>query len=165
MRERYLRAVIDDMPKTIKILEDNLEDLYWKFILRHAALESREKLSAFELIYSQILADRTVTTGRTKTRRHPYCEYKFTSNGITTSEGLGFGVYRSYYGPSVSHGRITVVITGEEEKEIDDIKNQYSMEEARVSDFSLMVRKKMYSVTTTSKLSEILPDFAKHIPT
>ena len=155
IRERYIHDVVSEMPNSAKQFEDDLVDGYWELILSHAATEfDRVKLTE---IYDQIKLMRD-NNGSNRPQRFTYGYYVFRESG-NLEETV------NYYGPGIGYGQRIVACTEPELEKLKLLTRKRIAEHERVSEFSAMLRDKAYSVTTTRRLKEILPQFEKHIPT
>ncbi len=155
IRERYIYDVVSEMPNSAKQFGDDLVDGYWELILSHAATEfDRVKLTE---IYDQIKLMRD-NSGSNRIHRFTYVYYVFRESG-NLAEPV------NYYGPGIGYGQRIVVCTKPELEKLNLLTRKRSAEVERVSEFTSMLRTRAYSVTTTRRLKEILPQFEKHIPT
>ncbi len=157
IRERYIHDVVSEMPNSAKQFEDDLVDGYWELILSHAATEfDRVKLTE---IYDQIKLMRD-NSGSNRIHRFTYGYYVFrTSTRNLEDPNI------NYYGPGIGYGQRIVACTEPELEKLKLLTRKRSAEVERVSEFTSMLRTRAYSVTTTRRLKEILPQFEKHIPT
>lgn len=167
-RETYINNVIEAMPKETKELEDALTDLYWKFILRSVEPDA-PTFRRYKAVYDNLLRIRASPSTATRMYGYQYGYYTFTSDveraRLNNRRGRSMEGDILYYGPGVDYDGRIINVSVEEMAQLEKAAKERRIETERVMEFSEVLRKKVYSVTTVSRLKEILPDFARHLPT
>ncbi len=155
------------MPKETLELDTAVIDLYWKFILRFVEPDKATH-TKYKTIYDHVVRARDGSSP-TRLYRYQYGYYTFTTNferaNLNTRRGRIVDGDLLYYGPGADYQGHIITVSQEEINEINEALRQSRLETERVQEFTEVLKKKVYSVTTVSRLKEILPDFAQHLPT